>query len=77
MKGNFFPLENSERFILYCICGCLVGITIILIAIILLLYIEKHWKMDDKRKEMEYEEASAYLPVYRYDGRTYPTFNRV
>jgi len=70
-----FVRENSESFILYCICGCLIGISIILITIIIILYIEKHFKTNET--ENEYCDASPYLPVYRYDGRNPNSFYHV
>jgi hypothetical protein len=70
-------LENSERFILYGICGGLIGIGIILISIIVLLYIEKHLQAATKENELEYDDTPPYLPVYRYDGRNHSSFYHV
>jgi hypothetical protein len=72
---EIFYIENSERFILYCLCGCFIGIAIILLTIIIILYIEKHQKKNVKN---DYElpgndilaGMSPYIPVYRYNGRT-------
>jgi len=75
--SKIFFIENSERFTLYCLCGCLIGISIILISIIILLYIEKHLKMTTKETDLEYDEAPSYLPVYRYDGRNHSSFYHV
>ena len=68
-------IENSERFILYCLCGCFIGIAIILLTIIIFLYIENRNK---KIVKNEYETPrtdilsgiSSYLPIYRYNGIT-------
>jgi hypothetical protein len=75
-------IENSERFILYCLCGCFVGITIILLAVIIVIYIEKRKKKKDgckKPMKSNYQiprtdvdvlsGTRSHLPVYRYDGR--------
>lgn len=64
-------LENSEPFTLYCICGGLIGLIIILICIILLLTLGKYFKFDSKSSESDYAEAPAYLPIYRYNGRNH------
>jgi hypothetical protein len=77
----FFHLVNSERFVLYCLCGCLTGISVILLAIIIILYIEKHVKIqeDDQSPEtdIDYVDTFSQLPVYRYDGRTHNGFYNV
>jgi len=70
-----FVRENSESFILYCICGCLIGISIILITIIIILYIEKHFTTN--QTDIEYDEIPSYPPVYRYDGRNSNSFFHV
>ena len=65
---HFLP-ENSEPFTLYCICGGLVGLIIILIGIIVLLLVGKYRHVDSKSSESDYAETPAYLPIYRYNGR--------
>jgi len=73
----FFHAENSERFILYCICGYLTGITIILITIIIILYIEKYFQIKTNETDINYDDTPSYLPVYHYDGRNYNSFYHV
>ena len=78
-------IENSERFILYCLCGCFIGIAIIFLTIIIVLYIENRYKKIDEKEKIEsdyqvprgddnYNDilsvTRSYLPVYRYDGRS-------
>ncbi len=74
---DFSFLENSERFILYSLCGWLIGISIILISIIILLYIEKRLKMTTKETDLVYDETTSYLPVYHYDGRNHSSLYHV
>jgi len=81
-----FYLENSERFVLYSLCGCFIGIAIILLMIIIVLYIEKRHRTNEKMKniknayqiprtDLDYNDilsdSRSYLPIYRYDGRTH------
>lgn len=88
---NFF-IENSESFILYALCGCFVGITIILMTVIIVLYIEKRRLSNDDsnklkndyqipRSDIEYNDilstGRSYLPVYHYDARTHHDFYQV
>jgi len=87
-----FSIENSERFVLYCLCGCFLGIATILFMIILVLYLQKRHKKDDEnsntkndyqtpRTDLDYNDilsgTRSYLPVYRYDGRTHNGFYQV
>ncbi len=77
-----FYKENSERFALYCLCGCFIGITIILFTVIIVLYIEKHPKTDQNdyqipRTDHILSGTRSYIPVYRYDGRTDHAFYNV
>jgi len=48
------------------------------LTIIIILYIEKHVKIEDDDQspetDIEYDEAFSHLPVYRYDGRTHNGF---
>ena len=84
-KIILFHIENSERFILYCLCGCFIGIAIILLMIIIVLYIGKGYKKTVEpekiksdyqipRNDINYNDilstTHCYLPVYRYDGRS-------
>ena len=79
-----FPfVENVERFILYCLCGCFLGITIILLTVSIVLYIDqRHDHTHDEKKppnvyqipraDLAYDVVAAarpYVPIYRYDGR--------
>jgi hypothetical protein len=81
-----FHIENSERFILYCLCGCFIGVAIILLVIIIVLYVEKRpTKPDeDEKTKSDYQiprtdgnyndiasDTRCYLPVYRYDGKNH------
>lgn len=85
-------LENSERFVLYSLCGCFLGIAIILIAIVVLLYIEKRRKIsaEDATTKTDYQTprtdfedndllsgTRSYIPIYRYNGRTENGFYHV
>jgi len=87
-----FHIENSERFVLYCLCGCFIGIAIILLTIIIVLYIEKRQQTNDEnqkinndyqspRTDLSYNDilshTRSYLPVYRYDGRTHNGLHHV
>lgn len=65
---------------LYCLCGCFVGIAIILLTIILVLYLQQRHKADNHdyqspRRDFDYNEilsgTRSVLPIYRYDGRTH------
>jgi hypothetical protein len=51
------------------------------LAIIIILYIEKHVKIqeDDQSPEtdIDYVDTFSQLPVYRYDGRTHNGFYNV
>jgi len=82
----FFYIENSERFVLYCLCGCFIGISIILLTIIIVLYIEKRHKTNNKDEKIKnnyqtprsnfdsndiLSSTRSYIPVYRYNGRTH------
>lgn len=66
-----FIRENAECFILYCICGGLFGIVVILVTIIVILYIENRLKMKIDRSDLIYNDSPSYLPVYHYDGRNH------
>jgi hypothetical protein len=79
----FFHLENSERFVLYCLCGCFVGIAIILLTIIIILYLDKRKTIEKTdyqtpRSDLDYNDilsgTHSILPIYRYDGRTHHEF---
>ncbi|CAF2523209.1 unnamed protein product [Rotaria sp. Silwood2] len=78
-----FVRENSERFILYCLCGCLVGISIIFMTIIIVLYIDKRFKIKSDYQsstmnmECDDDDKPYYLPVYRYNCRTHNDFSHV
>ena len=88
---SFDYLDNSERVILYCLCGYLVGLSIILFSILFLLCLERRqidhndqMKMKSTyqipRQDLEYDVLAnprSYLPVYRYDGRTPNAFYHV
>lgn len=71
-------LDNAERFILYFLCGCLMGIVLILLTIILVLYMELRSKtdLDDQSSQAETDEddTRCYLPVYRYSDRVQHDF---
>jgi hypothetical protein len=81
MKFCFIHIENSERFVLYCLCGCLAGICIILLTIIIILYIEKRFRVKDDyespQTDILYDEAPSYLPVYRFNCRTHHDFHHI
>ena len=70
-------LANSEKFVLYCLCGCLAGISVILLSIIIILCVDKYCEFDNDDDELspdlqdEYVQKLASLPVYRYNGRTH------
>jgi len=68
-------LENSERFILYCLCGGLIGICIILLTIIIVIYIEKRLRLKNDYEsppiDSLYDDTQTYLPVYRFNCRTH------
>ena len=75
-------LANSEKFVLYCLCGCLAGISVILLSIIIILLVNKYCEFDDGDDDDDNDELSAdlqdeyvqklaNLPVYRYNGRTH------
>ncbi|UJR15483.1 hypothetical protein I4U23_002426 [Adineta vaga] len=71
-----FVRVNSERIILYCVCGCLAGISIILLSIIIIFCIEKYCELDydvdtSPEHDDEYVQKISHLPVYRYNGRTH------
>ncbi|CAF1141606.1 unnamed protein product [Adineta ricciae] len=79
-----FVRANSEKFVLYCLCGCLAGISVILLSIIIILFVNKYCEFnddddddDDDNDELspdlqdEYVQKLANLPVYRYNGRTH------
>jgi len=72
-----FATEHSEYFVLYCICGCLIGIATILITIIVILYSENRWKTKNDRSSLIYNDSPSYLPVYHYDGRAHPSLYHV
>ena len=84
---NFVLLENSERFVLYCLCGWFVGIAVILLTIIILLYLQQRQKKtesddyENARRDFNYNEilsgTRSILPIYRYDGRTQREFYQV
>lgn len=88
----YFTIENSERFILYSLCGCFLGITIILLSVIIVLYIENRQKIKEElgdvkndyqvpRPDTEYNDiissTRSYVPVYRFDARTHHEFYNV
>ncbi|CAF1077296.1 unnamed protein product [Adineta ricciae] len=73
-----FVRANSEKFVLYCLCGCLAGIIVILLSIIIILFVNKYCDFDDDDDDElspdlqdEYVQKLANLPVYRYNGRTH------
>ncbi|CAF0800744.1 unnamed protein product [Rotaria sp. Silwood1] len=76
-----FIRENSERFILYCLCGCFIGISIIFMTIIIVLYIDQRLKIksdyQSSQMNIKYDEKPCYLPVYRYNCRTHHGFYQV
>ncbi|CAF1186916.1 unnamed protein product [Adineta steineri] len=73
-----FVRVNAEKFILYCLCGCLTGISIILFAVTIILCIEKYFKVQDSylspETDTKYDGKINELPVYRYNGRTHKGF---
>ncbi|CAF0829683.1 unnamed protein product [Rotaria sordida] len=92
LQTSEFIRQNSESFILYCLCGGFIGITIILLIVIIVLYIEKRHQTKDEsnkitndyqipRQDIEYNDILSstrpYLPVYHYDGRNHHEFQRV
>ena len=86
-RRSFFPLENSERFVLYLLCGWFVGVAIILLTIIIILYLQQRREKIDSNdspsppRDFDYNEilsgTRSILPVYRYDGRTDRGFYQV
>lgn len=86
-KIIFFHLENSERFVLYLLCGWFIGVAIILLTIIIILYLQQRREKIDSDdspsppRDFDYNEilsgTRSILPVYRYDGRTDRGFYQV
>lgn len=86
-KSFFSPQENSERFVLYLLCGWFIGIAIILLTVIIILYLQQRREKinpdesPSPPRDFNYNEilsgTRSILPVYRYDGRTDRGFYQV
>lgn len=81
-------IENSERFVLYFLCGWFIGIAVILLTIIIILYLQQRRKnstdsddYENSPQDFDYNEilsgTRSILPIYRYDGRTHREFYQV
>lgn len=70
---KFFFSENIERFILYGLCGGLIGVIIILLIIIFVLYREVNMETTSTI-DPDYDLSQTYLPVYRYNDRFLSNF---
>ncbi|CAF3269948.1 unnamed protein product [Rotaria socialis] len=81
LQTREFVRENSERFILYCLCGCFIGVSIMLLMVIIILYFEQRLKMrsdyQSSPTSSEYDDKKCYMPVYRYNCRTHDDFYQV
>ncbi|CAF1425302.1 unnamed protein product [Rotaria magnacalcarata] len=75
LQTREFVRENSERFLLYYLCGCFIGISIILLMVIIILYLEQRFKMrsdnQSSTRSSGYDDRNCYMPVYRYNCRTH------
>ncbi|CAF0823310.1 unnamed protein product [Adineta steineri] len=86
LQTSEYIRENSERFILYCLCGCFIGIAIIFLMIIIVLFIEKRNRNGNTNEKFNHEYqvprndanyndifsvTNPYVPVYHYDGRSH------
>lgn len=73
-----FIVANSEKVILYGLCGCFLGVSVILLSIIFLSYVERCFQFGDDADdgepasvEPEYVDEPPRLPVYRYNAKTH------
>lgn len=78
LKSMRFILENSERFLLYGLCGALLGIVFILMTVIFVLHLEIQSVFTNDnhsaRLVIDSNQIQNYLPVYRYNDRIQEDF---
>ncbi|CAF1623072.1 unnamed protein product [Adineta ricciae] len=63
LQTSEFIRANSERFILYCLCGCFIGIAVIFLTVIIVLFMEQR---ENQTEEDEVPRHTYQVP--RPDG---------